>query len=365
MSNSSVNKGLPIVDEPAMLRPNTKHQLDLPIRPQRQIPRENLESRPQDSLAGGSLDGWLTICPVETTWHQRTLAQRTKASKAGKVCQPLTKSEPGIRYQHIEIADQEIIATEPSLLNTVLGYIPGRPLYGLNNQDASSGGTLYESPYYGRLSSKVETGEGLKDASKAPRVTPKEPLPIGSSNHSTANENSSRESDGKALLKRITAGVRVTSLVHQQRESIQAGRARREEARENNVQEQRDVDDGEASDGRTHLNPITASVRTKSLGHQRRESIQERRARREEARENNVQEQRDVDVGEASDASSPRIDTAENVKPVFMKGLFSVSAMSTKTSTDDSYRNNQGFTPVRCWFHRDPRRLYLPTWNFY
>jgi len=88
-------------------------------------------------------------------------------------------------------------------------------------------------------------------------------------------------------------------------------------------------------DGDKHLNPNTA-MRTKSLGHARRESIQARRARREEAREEareaNVPEETDAEL-DASGVSTERVDRAENVKPVFLKGLFSVSTTSTKPVT--------------------------------
>lgn len=84
------------------------------------------------------------------------------------------------------------------------------------------------------------------------------------------------------------------------------------------------------SDSKTHLNPRAATMRAKSLGHARRESIQARRARREEAREANVPEETDVELGDASGVSTERVDGAENVKPVFLKGLFSVSTTSTK-----------------------------------
>lgn len=82
-----------------------------------------------------------------------------------------------------------------------------------------------------------------------------------------------------------------------------------------------------------HLNPraaANATMRAKSLGHARRESIQARRARREEAREANVPEETDGELGDASGMSTDRIESAENVKPVFLKGLFSVSTTSTK-----------------------------------
>lgn len=86
--------------------------------------------------------------------------------------------------------------------------------------------------------------------------------------------------------------------------------------------------DGEQKSG---LNPRAATMRTKSLGHARRESIQARRAKREEAREANVPEETDQEIGNMSGVSAERFDSAENVKPVFLKGLFSVSTTSTKS----------------------------------
>ncbi len=81
---------------------------------------------------------------------------------------------------------------------------------------------------------------------------------------------------------------------------------------------------------KTNLNPRSATMRAKSLGHARRESIQARRAKREEAREANLPEEPEQDIGEHSGVSAERFDSAENVKPVFLKGLFSVSTTSTK-----------------------------------
>ena len=69
--------------------------------------------------------------------------------------------------------------------------------------------------------------------------------------------------------------------------------------------------------------------RAKSLGHARRESIQARRARREQARESNVPEETDAELAESTvEAEEARNHDA--VKPVFLKGLFSVSTTSSK-----------------------------------
>lgn len=79
------------------------------------------------------------------------------------------------------------------------------------------------------------------------------------------------------------------------------------------------------------LKPRSSSVRAKSLGHARRESIQRRRLLREEAREANVLEETDQENGEHSGFSTDRLDSSDLAKPVYLKGLFSVSTTSPKS----------------------------------
>lgn len=67
--------------------------------------------------------------------------------------------------------------------------------------------------------------------------------------------------------------------------------------------------------------------RAKSLGHARRESIQARRAKREQARQSDVPEETDAEVAESKAAASR---SPDQVKPVYLKGLFSVSTTSSK-----------------------------------
>lgn len=79
------------------------------------------------------------------------------------------------------------------------------------------------------------------------------------------------------------------------------------------------------------LNPRSATARTKSLGHARRESMQIRRSRREDmqdSREAGVPEETDQELAE--DERAGRNGSTENMKPVFLKGLFSVSTTSSK-----------------------------------
>lgn len=76
----------------------------------------------------------------------------------------------------------------------------------------------------------------------------------------------------------------------------------------------------------------TPTSRAKSLGHARRESIQARRARREQAMEGNVPEETDREVAEAVD-SAGESRSPETIKPVYLKGLFSVSTTSSKPLT--------------------------------
>ncbi|KAJ5082287.1 hypothetical protein N7532_011330 [Penicillium argentinense] len=76
--------------------------------------------------------------------------------------------------------------------------------------------------------------------------------------------------------------------------------------------------------------PRTHTARTMSLGHARRESIQARRARREAAREANVPEETDADISGAGTALESANEGEDLSKPVYLKGLFSVSTTSSK-----------------------------------
>lgn len=79
------------------------------------------------------------------------------------------------------------------------------------------------------------------------------------------------------------------------------------------------------------LDPRSTTSRTRSLGHGRRESMQARRARREEAqeaREAGVPEETDQELIE--DERAGKNGSGENMKPVYLKGLFSVSTTSSK-----------------------------------
>jgi serine/threonine protein kinase len=87
---------------------------------------------------------------------------------------------------------------------------------------------------------------------------------------------------------------------------------------------------------RGHGHSKSVAVRAKSLGHARRESIQQRRQRREAAQDANI----DSNVPEETDAeqdqsgvSTERLDSSDLAKPVFLKGLFSVSTTSGKSVT--------------------------------
>jgi serine/threonine protein kinase KIN1/2 len=89
--------------------------------------------------------------------------------------------------------------------------------------------------------------------------------------------------------------------------------------------------DKRGPDFRGSLQTRSASMRTKSLGHARRESIQQRRLRREEARAANVPEETDQDAEDQSGLSTERLDSSDLAKPVYLKGLFSVSTTSGKS----------------------------------
>jgi len=73
-----------------------------------------------------------------------------------------------------------------------------------------------------------------------------------------------------------------------------------------------------------------AASRAKSLGHARRESIQARRATREKATESEVPEETDLELAEDAAVDPKGNGSSETMKPVFLKGLFSVSTTSNK-----------------------------------
>jgi serine/threonine protein kinase KIN1/2 len=87
-----------------------------------------------------------------------------------------------------------------------------------------------------------------------------------------------------------------------------------------------------AADATPLVAPRTASSsRPRSLGHARRESIQARRLRREEARdrEGNLPEETDAEMRDEA-AAPPDTPGAEMSSKVYLKGLFSVSTTSNK-----------------------------------
>ena len=84
------------------------------------------------------------------------------------------------------------------------------------------------------------------------------------------------------------------------------------------------------SELRPNVNSRAPTSRTRSLGHARRQSMHARRSRRLDAREANVPEETDQDLAD-EDAQHRRHDSFEGgMKPVYLKGLFSVSTTSSK-----------------------------------
>jgi len=82
------------------------------------------------------------------------------------------------------------------------------------------------------------------------------------------------------------------------------------------------------------INPQRLSLRTKSVGHARRESYQSRRSRREESTlPDNVPEEETNDAATSAGSTDAKVSatpSADFVKPVYLKGLFSVATTSTK-----------------------------------
>ncbi|PNS19957.1 hypothetical protein CAC42_7924 [Sphaceloma murrayae] len=91
--------------------------------------------------------------------------------------------------------------------------------------------------------------------------------------------------------------------------------------------------DGTTSDLETPQSAPPAS-RTKSLGHARKESIQRRRQQRQASRTNDVPEETDADLAahddEEAEFTANEGSPSHMTRPVFLKGLFSVSTTSSK-----------------------------------
>ncbi len=80
---------------------------------------------------------------------------------------------------------------------------------------------------------------------------------------------------------------------------------------------------------RPSVSSRTATTRTKSLGHARRESTQTRRFKREDTREANLPEETDQELATGHEQSH-KPENLDSMKPVYLKGLFSVSTTSNK-----------------------------------
>ncbi|KAM7184543.1 protein kinase kin1 [Rhypophila sp. PSN 637] len=174
----------------------------------------------------------------------------------------------------------------------------------------------------------------------SPVVRPKEkhslaeivpPQPVHTDSRSRQRTRSHSEDQAREPVKN---GLLSPDMIPVKKESTAAGILRRLSTRDRRKEPSTEKPSG--------LIRGSVSMRAKSLGHARRESIQARRARREaEAREQQpVKEEtdaeladrdRDGEAGETSGGSNERLsEDPDLVKPVFLKGIFSVSTTSTK-----------------------------------
>ncbi|SMQ46913.1 unnamed protein product [Zymoseptoria tritici ST99CH_3D1] len=87
---------------------------------------------------------------------------------------------------------------------------------------------------------------------------------------------------------------------------------------------------GAQSDAESSRNATNIASRAKSMGHSRKESMQFRRARRDNARTADVPEETDQDMLGQVDSKEHGSGSPSGMKPVFLKGLFSVSTTSSK-----------------------------------
>lgn len=76
-----------------------------------------------------------------------------------------------------------------------------------------------------------------------------------------------------------------------------------------------------------------AASRAKSMGHARRDSMQARRTQREQSKGGDLPEETDQDLANDIALGVRSGDNGETMKPVYLKGLFSVSTTSSKSIT--------------------------------
>lgn len=98
--------------------------------------------------------------------------------------------------------------------------------------------------------------------------------------------------------------------------------------------DQRSIKQGEGQSDQEDLKPKqrSAATRTRSMGHSRRNSFQAGRAlrKRPPAPEEDVPEETDRELAEEYTGASQAVESQEALKPVYLKGLFSVSTTSSK-----------------------------------
>jgi hypothetical protein len=84
------------------------------------------------------------------------------------------------------------------------------------------------------------------------------------------------------------------------------------------------------SDGNALPQPRSATRKARGLGHARRERVQVRRARREDFRKANDSREGGMDGSNVSDLSTTPLASSMDIKPVYLKNVFSVITTSTK-----------------------------------
>ncbi len=129
-----------------------------------------------------------------------------------------------------------------------------------------------------------------------------------------------REPEVKGELSKGSMSMRAKSLGHARRESIQARRARREAEREQQ-QPVREETDAEVS-GNDRSERMNRSDRVDRATRSDSQDVDRRDKRRDDERE---------EAADDSAASNERLDPRDDLaKPVYLKGIFSVSTTSTK-----------------------------------
>ena len=280
--------------------------------------RPRARTRGEDEIADGVQNLNIGTAPNPTIVEPGHQAPKRESAAAGLLRKLSTRKhrEPLERPERAEKASHP----PPALGNYRRAESSNRNLT-VNKRDASVTRTEAGNPRpvsggHGDRLMPPPAGDGVSDGSSAA-----EPQQMGRK-HGLGRSISVNSSDIRRRLTRRGAseGSSTRPLVRQMAAS--AGTDRKQ-----SLEQQAAASDVERPSARPAAG---AASRARSLGHSRKESMQARRLRREAARTSDVPEEADLELQDEAEAGASADQSPTGMKPVYLKGLFSVKTTSSR-----------------------------------